>query len=153
MLKKISTAGQSLAQLQNQWQMRVWDPYKGDAIEKCEMHNFCIDFCLMHKIDAKFKREETWRTIVENHHILASAKLMPSAHVEKHNIFKCKTKGCASVHLWMAHTSTYWSLPSWGSILERNSNLRITSQTIVNALCSEETFNKTSISIGNWIYM
>ena len=65
MLKKIGTAGQSLGQLQNQWQVGVWDPgaCKGDAIQKCKLHNFFIDV-LMHKIDAKLKREEVWRTIV-----------------------------------------------------------------------------------------
>ena len=155
MLKKISTAGQSLAQLQNQWQVRVWDlgAYKSDAIEKCELHNFCIDLCSMHKIDAKLKREEAWRMIVENHHILASAKLMPSVYIEKHNISKCKNKGYASLHLSPTGASTYWSLPSWCSIFEQDSNLRITSQTNANALSSEETVNKTSLYIGYWMYI
>ena len=115
--------------------------------------DWCIDV-LMHKIDAKLKHEETWRTVVKNHHILASAKLMLSAYVEKHNIFKCKNKDCTSLHLWPTGASTHWRLPSWcGIFFEQDSNLWITSQTNANALGSEETDNKTSISIGYWMYI
>ena len=150
MLKNISTAGQSLAQLQNQWQVRVWDPgaYKGDAIEKCELHNFCIDLCSMHKIDAKLKREEAWRMIVENHHILASAKLMPSVYVEKHNILAgARTRVAqASISEWLVHQHIEVFHPWCGIFSECESQVK---QMLMHSVQKKVQQNKYLNSILN----
>ena len=117
--------------------------------------DWCIDV-LMHKIDAKLKHEETWRTVETISRTITSWQVQNWCQVL---MLRSTTSSSARIRIAQASISDrlmHQHIEVFHprcSIIEQNNNLRITSQTNANALGSEETDNKTSISIGYWMYI